>query len=568
MNNSSCHSGRTVFAREAAILCLYLAIACLFTWPLLLKLPTNLPLGSETSATLPLFNLWTLSWNAESISHLWFGYWDAPIFFPHDGAFGLSDPQPLTGLLFAAEGPFTRNSVLAYNLCLMGILVLNGYGACRLAARLSGEGVPPVLLGTLAVGLPWVANELGVLQLTVLFPIFFAFERLARFVQEPDYRNGLILGCWASATYLSSSYFGLHLSLFLCLAAALALAKERCLSLETAKRAAAGAAVCFVLLAPVAAGQLKATAGFSRNQQAIEGGSASGEHYLSLRSRSAAAGIVPWLASGPPQDRTVTPQNLYPGTVLILLAMAGLFAARGDFTSRKPALFFLIVTAVSLLLSFGPKASLMGYSPYETLRMVYPGFAQLRSSFRFAASMQIGMLGLASLGLPLLWRWRGGYGRGLAIALVIVGLAEVMPPRQRFGPDHASLFSHDWLTQMRDLPAGPVACLPPSMSGRSQHFEATVVLMLQALSFEKPLLNGYSGYFPASHREFRTRLRRLDPAGIAYLEARGTRYIILNVKRAPPGMTSWLGGRRELRLLFETAEVQVYEFVRWTEVTS
>ena len=243
MNNSSCHGGSTTLAREAAILCLYLAVACSFTWPLLLHLPTHLPLGSETSATLPLFNLWTLSWNAERIPHLWFGYWDAPISFPHAGAFGLSDPQPLTGLLFAIETLFIGNSFLAYNLCLMGILLLNGYGAYRLALTTSGDRSPAVLLGALAVGLPWVANELGVLQLTVLFPALFAFERLARFVKTPDYRNGLILGFWTAATYLSSSYFGLHLSLFLCLAAVLTLAKERRLSLATAKRMAAAAAL-------------------------------------------------------------------------------------------------------------------------------------------------------------------------------------------------------------------------------------------------------------------------------------------------------------------------------------
>ena len=85
-----------------------------------------------------------------------------------------------------------------------------------------------------------MANELGVLQLTVLFPVFFAFDRLARFVKTPDYRHGLILGFWAVATYLSSSYFGLHLSLFPCLAAVLTLAKERRPESGDGETAAAG----------------------------------------------------------------------------------------------------------------------------------------------------------------------------------------------------------------------------------------------------------------------------------------------------------------------------------------
>ena len=133
-------AGRT--RRGIAEPVLYLGFAILFTWPLLLEVGSRLPLGSESSATLPLFNLWTLSWNADRAANLFTGYWDAPIFHPQEGAFGLSDPMPATGLLFALLRLATSNPFLSYNLCLLAILVLNGV-ACLASGRGPSEPDAP-----------------------------------------------------------------------------------------------------------------------------------------------------------------------------------------------------------------------------------------------------------------------------------------------------------------------------------------------------------------------------------------------------------------------------------------
>jgi len=69
-------------ARGAVVL-LFGALAVVWTWPLALHATTHLPLGTESSATVPLFNLWTLRWNADRLAHGYAGYWDAPIFFPN-----------------------------------------------------------------------------------------------------------------------------------------------------------------------------------------------------------------------------------------------------------------------------------------------------------------------------------------------------------------------------------------------------------------------------------------------------------------------------------------------------
>ena len=462
-------AGRT--ARGIAAPVLYLGLAILFTWPLLLEVGSRLPLGSESSATLPLFNLWTLSWNADRAAHLFSGYWDAPIFHPQEGAFGLSDPMPATGLLFALLRLAASNPFLSYNLCLLSILVLNGAAASHLAAALGAGRAPALLSGLLAVGLPWVSNELGVIQMTVLFPVLFAVAALVRFLQSPGYRRAVVLGLWAAGAYLTSNYFGVYLSLFLLMTGALLVRADQ-LTAANAKRTAAAAAVCLLLLAPVLPGQLESTREFSRNEAALAIGSAVPEHFLKLRSRASAAGLVPWLGGDEFRDRSAAPQRLYPGTALSLLALAGVVLSLKA-GRRRYVLCFAAFSALAFLLSFGPRVSLPGFSPYEWLRQVYPGFSQMRSSFRLAAFMQIGLLALASIGLRLLWDRRGRAGRVLAVALTVLALAEVLPPPQSFSPGREEVYSPAWVERLRaaaaragGLAAPPLRAAAPRISNR------------------------------------------------------------------------------------------------------
>ncbi|MEM8995620.1 MAG: hypothetical protein AAGF23_12615 [Acidobacteriota bacterium] len=95
--------GRAVKAlRGFGVAALFVLGAVVVTWPLAQGPGNGLPLGTEPVATVPLFNLWTLAWNAESVSRGLDGYWQAPIFHPAPDAFAFSEPQPVLGLFTAA----------------------------------------------------------------------------------------------------------------------------------------------------------------------------------------------------------------------------------------------------------------------------------------------------------------------------------------------------------------------------------------------------------------------------------------------------------------------------------
>lgn len=157
---------------------LYAVAAVVGTWPLVLRISTHLPLGTLSSATVPFFNLWTLEWNAHSLARGYSGYWNAPIFHPTPGAFALSEAQALTGLGYAALTAAV-SGVSAYNLVLLIALVANALAARRLFRVLGASDAVATATGLLALGLPFVWKELGVLQLTMLWPVWLTLGELA-----------------------------------------------------------------------------------------------------------------------------------------------------------------------------------------------------------------------------------------------------------------------------------------------------------------------------------------------------------------------------------------------------
>ena len=92
MENPNC---RMVFCLSTQVL--YAATAAVWTNPLVFELSSAIPLGSDVTPTLTLFNFWTMFWNRLSVARGFQGYWDAPIFFPLKDTFALSDPQSFCG---------------------------------------------------------------------------------------------------------------------------------------------------------------------------------------------------------------------------------------------------------------------------------------------------------------------------------------------------------------------------------------------------------------------------------------------------------------------------------------
>jgi len=131
----------------------------------------RIPVTSSGSATVPLFNAWTILWNTIGVECGFQGWWDAPIFFPERQCFAFSEPMLLTAVL----QPLVRLSnslALPYNCWLSGNLFLNGLTAALLLRRGGCRFWSSAAAGCAMTLHPLLQTQLEVLQLACLWPSF------------------------------------------------------------------------------------------------------------------------------------------------------------------------------------------------------------------------------------------------------------------------------------------------------------------------------------------------------------------------------------------------------------
>ena len=504
---------------------LYGALALLITWPLGACLTTHLPLGELQHATVPWFNLWTLEWNADRFAHGLVGYWDAPIFHPARNAFAFSEPQALTALPFSALRPWL-GAIGAYNATLLLALLLNALSARRFLRLAGVSDAAATWAGVLALGLPFALKELGVLQLTVLAPSLLVLAELALLFRVPSGAAVVRAALAFAAVLWTCVYYALLLGLLLALAGVVLLARAR--SRRRLRRVGWRGpllALCLFagLAAPLLLVQRSALAAFERSPDVIRRGSASGWAYARLPAGSASARLLPQLAA-PPGKR-----SLYPGAVLVALAIAG-FAADRRGPRRAFAGYAALALVVALLLSFGTRLSLGSWPPYALVQQLVPGFAQLRSPYRMAVFVQVLLVLFAGLGLSSLLRSRARWSLAAPPVLVALALLEVVPwgARVRRFPEPA--MAEPWIAWLAQQPAGAVAMVPPALSGKAIDYEPTVLGMLQGLRHRHPLVNGYSGFFPRRADRIAHHLRRFPRAGnVRALRRAGVAYAVVDL---------------------------------------
>jgi hypothetical protein len=392
------------------------------TWPLVGWIDTSLPNGTEVPGTVAFFNLWTMRWNQQQFGDLFRHYWDAPIFHPEPGAFALSEPQPLTGLVFTPLSWLTGQPGIAYNLIVLAAITLNGLAIARLCRRLGVAPGPALLVGLIGQALPFVTNELGVLQLVMVFPLVFLADAILAWAEEATWPRGLAMGVWLSVTFLTCGYYGLF-AVVVIGPAALVLARRDWLGARRVLQLGAAAALFAVLCGPILLGQNHYTSNYHRSDETITANSAQPHNWVTLLDRLPGSKIEPWLSEE-------GGERLYPGTVVLGLALAGAWVIAGGPVagrSRTAALGFLGVgIALAFLLSLGLRLSVFGWQPYQLVRERVPGFGDLRSPFRAGVLVQLFLLPLAGVALDRVWRaFTGSPGEGAAVAVAPAAVGAV-----------------------------------------------------------------------------------------------------------------------------------------------
>jgi hypothetical protein len=471
-----------------AAACIGAALVC--TWPLAWHLADALPLGTESAATIPLFDLWTLWWSADRFGHGYANLWNAPVFHPTAGALAFSEPLLFPGALAAPLFALRAPPALAHNLVLLVILAANGALACRLARALGALRLPALLAGVLMVALPFFAKMQGELPLLVLAGTLAALDGLVRFGDDGRTRHLVFAGVGIVAQALCSQQLALFSLPFVAAAAVVALA-QRQFARGAMMRAggaalAAGLALFLCARTPLSVHRQE---GFARGEEAVTSLSA---HVADFFTRPHGA-LVP---IPPAEDPDTFTGGLFPGVLVLGLAFMG---ARRPPPERRRWRWYLIGScAFAALLTLGLNLALSGWRPFATLRAL-PGFAEMRSPFRCAVFLQTHLVLLAAFGLAALLRRRSPalvLTLGLLAALETTSLPASLMPLPRSARTA-------WTAHLASQPAGTVvAHVPFPRSGNVDDFVPEAWRLFAQLDHHQPLVNGYASNLPAVYREF------------------------------------------------------------------
>ena len=460
-----------------------------------------LPAQQSLQTTVPLFNAWTIWWNADRLTHGLKGYWDAPIFFPTRGAFAFSEPQPAT-MLVAPLIWLSGSPALGYNTYLLLSLFLNGVFAYRLLRRTGSPRSFALIGGGMMIWLPLSVRQIDVLQLIPIWPIVWVWDAARRHGQTPLKRNAIELALAYTVSVFSSFHHALFLTIVLSGTAWLLWYRIRtsnfwataCLAIMIA------GTLCGIVIVPMR--QHLQTHAFERSTELVEQSSARAIDFLNT-----------------PRDALLLSGSrvrlgLSPGWLKVLLAGLGAVLGYQRRKRRRWAMFLMLTMILSALLAMGPNLKLGELQPWGILAEWMPGLRQVRNVFRFAYLTQMAMILLGILGLSeLRFYLRVWFGRPQSIAWILGSLAAValieVPAPKVIAAGVPDLNVHqDWTEFVRaNCSAGSgILCLPLSPSSKAQDFDFTARWMYLGTLHGKSMVNGYSGFFPAEFLKLQDRI--------------------------------------------------------------
>jgi hypothetical protein len=576
--------------KGALIFLVYCAITIALTYPLIFHMGSVLPHDAGD----PALNTWILWWNTQAVP-LTAAWWNPPAFFPAPGVLSFSEnllglSLISTPLYWLGVGPQT-----AYNVVFLLTFPLSAFGAYLLAYELTGRRDAAFIAGLLFGFAPYRIAHIPQIQTLASFPMPYALLGLHRYLRDPRPQWLALFGMGWLLQALCNGYYLLFFSVFValwmlwfaspwsrpreCLAIGMTwvIAAVPILPLLLRYRAIHGsfaferdfgtirqygADVASLLhvareialwgwldvfrrpegeLFPGLTIALLVLAGAmfvrDRSEARVNSWALARRILLVLIVAASvvalsAAFLGPWQFDpfGIPLVSVSTPVK--PFTVSVLLAFGLALtspALRRAHATRAVLPFYAVSAFVMWLLSLGPAPTLMGEplmyrGPYALL-MYLPGFATLRVPARFWMLVTVC---LAVIGAIVFARLTEKLGRSKIAAAVIVAVA---------------VLADTWMAAMpvADTPK-PFQALDCEGAGSGVVVELPlgqtypdVAAMYRQMSHRRPLLNGFSGYFPPHYLALRTGLALRDPDVLTQFGVLGVTDIVVDEEADPRG---------------------------------
>ena len=496
------------------IVLLFVGLTIVMTWPQALRLATDASQHQDVY-----FNIWRLAWTAHALatnpSHLFAGN----IFFPEPRALTLSDAMLVEAIAAAPLFWMKLPPILVHNLLLLGAIVASAVGAFVLARHLTGSVAASVVAGIVFTFAPYRFEHYMHMELQWAMWMPWAFWALHRTFESGSWRFGVLTGVFVALQMMSSIYYGIFLITLLGLGAVLlGVAAPRERLARVLPPIAAGAAVAGIVCAAYAMPYLA-------TRRALGGRPDDQVLTYSATPSSYRVATPDNLLYGTRSGRAGRPERrLFPGILPVLLAIVA-------FAIRKPgphAIIYLLAAVAAFEMSLG----LGGFS-YRVLYAYVPLFGGLRAPARLGLFVLLFLGVLAAIGEAALLETLPVRTRRVVAVLVpaLMLLEYWVAPLALVPFPNSPPPLYAWLAAQ---PQAPVAEFPMPQPDTLPGREPRYVYM--STFHWKPLVNGYSGYYPRSYlARLEAMWRFPTPSAIERLYHEGVRYVIIHPAGYAPG---------------------------------
>jgi hypothetical protein len=593
----------------------YCGVTLVLTYPLILHIGTVLP----NDAGDPALNTWILWWNTQAVP-LSAAWWNAPVFYPVPGVISFSEhllglSLLSTPLMWLGAGPQA-----AYNIVFLLTFPLSAIGAYLLVYELIGRRDAALLAGLLFGFAPYRIAHLPQIQSLASFPMPFALVGLHRYLREPRPKWLALFGAAWFLQGICNGYYLLFFSLFVGLWIvwfANPWSRRREFLATTGTWIGAG-----VLMLPLLwrYRSIHASFGFTRDFGTIRdygadvaavlhatdhlalwgwlevfrrpegelfpgltitllaiagamfvrdrGGQQPVRNWVTVRRvaivLTAATALVSvsavvvgaWRLELLGITLLSVSNPIKPLTLSLVFALALAVTSPGlrrAYRARSVLAFYSAAGFVMWLLSLGPAPTLMGNpllyrGPYQLL-MYLPGFNTLRVPARF---WMVTTLCLAVVGALVFDRLASRIGRSRAVlaAMISVGILadtwlSAMPLADAPKPFRALACGGETRAPLAELPLG--------------HTYPDVAAMYRQMAHGRPLVNGYSGYFPPHYAALRFGLTLRDADVLSQLAAHGVTDIVVDREPDPDGRwDQYVASHPNARLICSEGKQSLY----------
>ena len=510
----------------------FAALTALMTWPQVLHLSSRATPHQDVY-----FNMWRLRWFAHAIASSPSRLFDANIFYPEKRTLALSDAMFVEGLLGAPLTWLGLKPMLVHNLMLLGAIALSGAAIFALVRYLTGSRGAGLVAGIVFCFAPYRFEHYMHMELQWAMWSPLAFLALHRAFDTGQWRFGLAAGACVALQMLSSIYYGMFLSVLIGVGAILLFARDRKAAAPHVTRVMAAGAVLAAIVCALYARP------YVRTHERV--GDRPLEELSMFRATSASytsATSGNWLY-GDTANRGGAERHLFPGLTPLFLMIAGLLL---NVPGRRPIAYVLLLVA-AFEMSFG----LRGYL-YSFLYDFVPPFRGLRAAARLGIFVLLFLGVLAGYGYAALVANRPRTWRMTVLSLCTAALLieyRTTLLLAEYVNEPAPIYK-----MLARQPRGIVAEIPAPRLDKLPGSDPEYAYMSTFHWF--PMVNGYSGYYPASYLERLDRLHTFpSERAMNQLRHDNVQYVILHTGQYQPTVVNEIRSRiiRD-GLLIEIAE--------------